>query len=466
MFRCRLPVAFLLLVWLSGAPPAGAAYPRSGRLEIHFINVAHALSTLVIGPGPDGAVVLMDAGKAEAREYLEAIGFVAPVDALPGEEPDYIDFTIASHLHSDHIRTFDEIFAAGFLEDPAAPPGTSDSCRNCFNGSDYSWSGTVVTAYRVAAAATRANGPHKIEVGRVIPLGEGATLTVLACRGEVLGSPPPAEWPDRENDRSVAVLIQYGDFQFIWAGDLGGGEDDCCGHDNDSQENLESAVAANIAPGGVVPLLGVLGVDVLHVNHHGSETSTNHDWMNTLEPELAVISVGRHGTHKNPMVTVVDNVLMAQSECVTAPPALVLQTDESYLDEPDPGSPSGFTVGDILVTTDGVTYDIDASGASVLSGGDELGAAGLLPPKAEYRVDDATPGCPMIQRIALSPPWAVDADEVRYAKHSITTLAPYEVAAGVSVTFEAGRTIALGDGFVIDRDSTFTAVIEPLTDCS
>ena len=207
----------------------------------------------------------------------------------------------------------------------------------------------------------------------MIDLGGGATLTVVAVAGEVIGFGYVQGAEKNENDLSVATLIRFGSFDYLWASDLGGGdEDQACTGRSTNQANLETPLARALSPGGTAPVLSEDGVDVLHVNHHGSESSTNSDWMNLLRPEVAIISVGagQGEAFHHPRKAVVENVLGALAPCITAPPALVLQTEEG---EPlgSETTSAGYSVGDIKVTSDGLNnYRIEATGA-VRQGPDE-----------------------------------------------------------------------------------------------
>ncbi|HEX9670013.1 MAG TPA: PKD domain-containing protein [Thermoanaerobaculia bacterium] len=365
--------AFVLWLLLPGGP--ALAFTPSGRLEIHTINVQQGASTLVVGP--DGTTVLLDAGRSgkgadDVVPYLTSLGLL-PADGL--------DATLAGHLDADHIGGFDEVFAAGY--------DVRDD--NWFNGSAAS--NATIEGYKAAAGETTAGPPQPIPLGHVIDLGDGARLTVVAVAGEVLGSGLVPGAAANENDLSVAVLLEYGDFDYLWAGDLGGGDDDeACTGRSTGQANVETPLALAIAPGGAAALLSSEGVDVLHVSHHGSESSTNSDWMNLLRPEVALIPVGagQGGNFHHPRKAVVEGVLLAQAPCVTAPPVeLVLQTAE--------GSPlgantstAGFAVGDVAITTDGSTYRVQANGA-VGQGPDERGAAGL--PEV-FAADESGPCAP------------------------------------------------------------------------
>ncbi|HKA91134.1 MAG TPA: Ig-like domain-containing protein, partial [Haliangiales bacterium] len=156
------------------------------------------------------------------------------------------------------------------------------------------------------------------------------------------------------------------------------------------QVDVETSVVQAISPGGAFPLISSGGIDVLNVNHHGSESSTNMNWMNYSRPAVALIGTGAGQTSgwDLPRIDVVEHVLLAQATaCITAPPALVLQTEE--------GSPTGsltsfagYSVGNVKVTTDGqLTFTVSADG-HVSQGPNEVAAAGL--PRT-FALDDAPP---------------------------------------------------------------------------
>src|SRR5205823_1964304 len=179
-----------------------------------------------------------------------------------------------------------------------------------------------------AAAGTTAGAPIPMPVGTVIPLGNGAKITCVARNGQIIGGSSVAVTD--ENDRWIALLIQYGGFDYLWASDLGGGSDTCTGRST-TQVDVESSVIRAISPGGAFPLISAGGIDLLHVNHHGSESSTNPTYFNLADPDVAIIGVvdGESSGWDLPRIDVVEHVLGAQSTArVTAPPTVVLQTGE------------------------------------------------------------------------------------------------------------------------------------------
>ena len=300
--------------------------------------------------------------------YLQSVGI---------DPPEGLDFMLATHRDEDHLGGLDEVIAAGY-----------DVRHNVWdNGS--SKTGTQITQFVNAAGGTQAGAVQAMPLGHVVQLGSGATATCVAVGGRVIGHGAVAGATE-ENDLSVAILVRFGNFEYLTAGDLGGGkEDEDCTARSTGQANVETTLATALMPGGQ-NLLPTQGIEVLDVNHHGSESSTNSEYMNLLTPAVAVINTGpgQRSNYHHPRNDVVVNVLMAQVDCVTAPPALVLQTEE--------GAPVGtnttteaFCVGDVIIQTTGSgTFAVSATG-EVSSGPDERLAAGIAGVRT-FPLDGAT----------------------------------------------------------------------------
>jgi len=351
----------------------------SQMLEIHHINVQQGDCVLILGP--NGTSVLVDAGKngkgtSEVVPYLTSIGILAS---------EGLDYFIGTHMDADHIGGIDDIIKAGY------------NINNKIYDNGSSKTTSTITAYRNAASTTAAGTPERIIPGTIIDLGDGARITCIASGGEVIGLGQIPGANESENDMSVVLLVEYGNFDYILGGDLGGGDDDnACTGRSTGQSNVETSVARAITPGGQTPLLTVEGVDVLHVNHHGSESSTNSDYMNLLKPEVATINVGLGQGYNwyHPRKDVVDNVLMASVDCIEVPAVkAVYQTEE--------GSPfgantstTGYAIGDIIIKTSGEsTYEISGTG-DVSQGPDERVEAQM--PKV-YQLDEIEPSDQVIE---------------------------------------------------------------------
>ncbi len=407
------------------------------NLEIHYINVQQGQSTLIIGP--DGTTILYDGGfefkgTTEVVPYLQALGIFT-------SQP--LDYIVTSHLHTDHYVGLTETMNYGY-----------DALYVYDNGSDYS--NAYVDAFNTAAAGTTAGGVTAMTLGQVIPLGNGATATCVAVDGSVLGVGAVPDGQNNENDRSICLLVEYGDFDFLVTGDVGGGSDDnACTGRSTSQVNIETPLAQAIMPGGANPLLTAYGVEVAHIGHHGSESSGNSDYMNLLTPSVACVSVGdgQSSNWYHPREDVV-NVFLAVPSCVTAPAALVLQTEE--------GNPTGsitsfdgYSVGDIVITTDGVsTYTVSASGA-VSQGPDERSSAGL---PVTLFLDEYTGGdpAPVISNVHDANVTQTTADILWTTNESADSLVRYGTVSGTYTQTVSDGGMVLGHSLSLSglTDST------------
>src|SRR3954454_2586371 len=291
-------VRFLSLVGLFIAVPVFAQ-----NLEIHYIDVGWGGSVFI--KGPTGVTVLLEGGNTGMGTqyvvpYLKSIG-VQPANG--------IDYIIGGHQHCDHTGGLDEVINAGY----------NVHIKQYNNGSSYASS--CVDQWNAAAATTTAGAPIAMPVGTVIALGNGATITCIARNGSIIGGGSVAVTD--ENDRSIALLIKYGGFDYIWASDLGGGPDSCTGRGT-TQLDVETSVINAISPGGAFPLISAGGIDVMHVNHHGSESSSNPTYFNMAKPAVAIAGVAAAeitGWDLPITYVVVPFLHGASTACVAAPPA-------------------------------------------------------------------------------------------------------------------------------------------------
>ena len=319
MRRARgVAVAAAMLVLLI---PGGA---RCGELQIHVIDVGQGSSELIIGP--DGTTILIDGGTSGkgTSNVLPYLNNLFP----PGGR--HLDYVVCSHDHNDHYGGLNSVLNGGY---------TAGAVWHCGVNAGFG-RGTA------------------IGVGSPIPLGEGAYAACVAANGLFIDGAYVAPSASDPNSRSVALLIEYGDFDYLTAGDMPGTRED----------ELACALVSYANPSGHpyhsdAPYLSAeSGVDVLHANHHGSKTSSLACYLNAMKPEIALISGGTAYNH--PTQDAVDRLLgrAVYSSCaslagrptgVTAAGALVYRTTASGQECPCARETDCPSVGDIVITTDG-----------------------------------------------------------------------------------------------------------------
>lgn len=302
------------------------AFLPAQQLQIHHLDVGQGDCTLILTP--TGTSILIDAGNNG-----KGTGVVSPYLASLGIT--HIDFVIASHYHADHIGGLDEVIEG---------LGSVNIGTCVDRGTDPPLPGTA--AYNDYAAAATAAGRATVGLGQVLDLGDGVTLTCLAVDGEVLDYGPVANASDSENDLSLAFILSWKRFQYFTGGD--------CGGESTYYADLETPLA---------PLVG--DVDAFKIDHHGSAYSTNQVFVNALQPEVGVISVGDGNTYGHPVQAVLDR--LATAGCLM------------YLTETGAGGSlpanSGWVAnGPIVLTTDGYSYSASFGSTTHLYPCDDLDA--------------------------------------------------------------------------------------------
>jgi competence protein ComEC len=317
------------------------------KLSIHYINVGQGGSTLIIGP--NGSKILYDFGKKNGADsivpYLNSLGF--------GNNK-VIEYSILSHRDLDHFYGYKGVVDSGFdftvaNYGPGGPPKEGTKLESNWKNS---------------ALDTTAGAIRDIPVGLNISLGDGAEMLVVASNGRIFdGSLVKVK---NENDRSVSLLIRYNNFQYILDGDLGGGKESCSSHVT-SQKNVQTPIAQALLSSGLLDVTH--GVDIMHVAHHGSESSSPSSYVSKIKPEVAIISVGNPNcSYRHPRENVI-NTLRGNNSCTgETKVTTIFQTDEgsegcsreTVISRTDNSSIIG---GDIVISTDGVDkYSISTSG--------------------------------------------------------------------------------------------------------
>ncbi|MBU2501357.1 T9SS type A sorting domain-containing protein [bacterium] len=316
--RFDSPRTFLLTLLLLGSVWVCSTVPvlAAGTLTITCLDVGQGDATLI--ESPSGMTLLFDGGdngkgSGVVVPYLQARGITS------------LDYMAASHYHADHIGGLDEVYAGIPVTGAVLDRG-------------YSYTTLTYDSYANAVASQRQTWTS----GQVIDLGEGVTVTCVALNGNGL-EPAPFTNSGKENEYDVCLLVQYGGFDFFVAGDLTGG--------GLSYDDIESSVA---------PLSG--DVDVYRVSHHGSASSSNANFLQASQAEVAVISVGSN-SYGHPAQSVLDRLALYGS--------YVYQT-EAGSGGTLPSTDLKVVGGHVVITTDGIqqytvsgdAWTIDEPGAS------------------------------------------------------------------------------------------------------
>ena len=113
------------------------------------------------------------------------------------------------------------------------------------------------------------------------------------------------------NNNSVLTKLSYQDIDFLFTGDM----------ESKTEEKI---------------LYRDLEAEILKAGHHGSQTSSSIDFLQEVQPEVVVISAGLNNSYGHPHRALLERVNR--------------YTDEVYVT---------YEKGNIVVTTDGLTYQVD-----------------------------------------------------------------------------------------------------------
>ncbi len=240
-----LPAIALLTGVGEGAATGGAQTPETAWrgaadsvLRITFLDVGQADAVLIQAPG--GRTALVDAGRHDIVPLLGRFG-VREIDLL-----------VATHPHADHIGGMAGVIAAfpvRFYMDNGEPHATQTYRRLL-----AALEARPEITYLEASPRTLALGEVEIDVLPLLPRGT-----------------------TEHNDRSVSLLVRFGEFRAFLSGDS------------------EVRQLTHLVNRGAVT-----GATLLKAPHHGSDNGFTWEFLNAARPRVVVISVGRNNGYGHP----------------------------------------------------------------------------------------------------------------------------------------------------------------------
>jgi beta-lactamase superfamily II metal-dependent hydrolase len=246
----------------------------NSELKVYFVDVGQ------------GDSILIDSGDTEV---LVDGGDKAPgaVSFLKNRVDGALEVMVATHPHADHIGGLNAVLADFKVDDIWLNGDTSSSAT-------YS---EFMSAVNAEGAAI-----HTAKRGDTIRAGD-LSLDVLN---------PSEPFLDSTNNRSIVLLLHYGDIDFLFTGDA------------------EREAETSMLTAGLIP-----DVEVLKVGHHGSRTASSRQFLEACQPEVAIYMAGKGNSFGHP-----------HQETITALTdigAKIYGTDVN---------------GNICITTDGKAYTV------------------------------------------------------------------------------------------------------------
>lgn len=281
-----------------------------GTMEVHFIDVGQADSTLII---QGDQVMLFDTATKgrgdEIVEYITNLGI------------DYIDVVVLSHPHDDHMGGTAKLLNSNIKVGKIYGPDIFELMEK---EDSIGWYNDMIDAVdRLDAEANQGipedqqtsiwHFPRNSE-------GEFAKFNIGEAIVEFY-APLEDEYSDK-NDYSICAKVSFGTIDIMFTGDA-----------TDSVEKALIKEGYN------------LDVEVFQAGHHGSSTSNSQEFLEAMSPETVVISCGMKNKYNHPNQPIID--LFKEMNFT------VYRTDES---------------GNIVMTTDGTTYSFNVEPGTYTSG--------------------------------------------------------------------------------------------------
>lgn len=233
-------------------------------LTVRFIDVGQGDCELLMFP--DGTVMLIDGGDRFCSNYI--------VDYLEDCGVEKIDFLVATHPHADHIGGLDDVLESIPVSEVIMPKISESDIPTTQTYEDF-----LIAVKNSGCKVTAA------KQGISVYEDENTSINLLAPCGD--------NYSDL-NGYSAVVKVEYGEKTFIFTGDA----------DKESEEEM-------LLTGDD------LNADVLKVGHHGSSTSTTDEFLDAVNPDYAVISVGKDNKYGHPHLETLEKLKVGNTEVYT-----------------------------------------------------------------------------------------------------------------------------------------------------
>ena len=278
-FAYAIVIGAIALIWKP-------VFQNHKWMHVIFFDVGQGDAALVTFPG--GKNILIDAGP-KLEDFDAGEFYILPY--LKREGINRLNTVILSHSDNDHIGGMVSIFRKIRVRN-VFDNGIFQESSICSTYND------VIDSFQIEQAIVRAgNRLEGFENGGVYFLHPGKEFS--------------DQFEDDINNCSVVVKIVYGNRSFLFPGDI----------EQDAEKIL-------------IKYGKLLQADVLKVAHHGSRTSSSLEWLKLVQPEFAVVSVGRNNRFNFPAPSVLKrlNYLEIKTIRTDLNGAVVFRTDGKILE--------------------------------------------------------------------------------------------------------------------------------------
>ena len=233
-----------------------ALIPRPPVMSVTFLSVGQGDSAVL--RTPSGKTVVIDCGPGPGNRNDFDAGAKVVTPFLMREGVNRIDALVLTHAHEDHIGGAVSVirnFKIDTVFDPALAHPTGK--------------------YKEVLELIEQRGIkyRQIRRGYEIDFHDGVVIEVLNPPDSISSTNDDKEL----NNTSIVLRVKFGKTAIMFAGD--------------AEESAETRMLGEC---------GDLTSQILKVGHHGSRQATSQEWLEAVQPEIAVISVGWNNQFGHP----------------------------------------------------------------------------------------------------------------------------------------------------------------------
>lgn len=233
------------------------------NLKIHFIDVGQGDSSLIITP--QNKTILIDGGGSTSSDFNVGKNTLLPYILDRGFSK--IDIVIISHFDNDHVGGIITLLEELKVEKVYI----SKQIEQSKNYEEF-----------LKIASQKQIKIYEVMAGNRINIEKDLYLDIL--------------WPtDKQiatnilNNNAIVCNLHYKSFSMLFTGDI---------------EEIAEREILNLYTQNE----NLLRADILKIGHHGSKTSSISDFLNIINPKVAVIGVGKNNNFGHPSKVVIERL--------------------------------------------------------------------------------------------------------------------------------------------------------------
>lgn len=242
---------------------------KFNQTKIYFVDVGQGDCTVIVTP--NNKKIIIDGGGSNTADSSYDVGESVVFPYLLDRRISSLDYVIISHFDSDHYKGLEYVLKNMKVKTVIIPKQFEES-------NNY--------IKFIEIAKDRKIEVIEVTAGQRIMLDKEVEMCVL--------------WPVEDyvkenliNNNSIVFKLYFKNFSALFTGDI--------------EEEAEKEIVKkyeNVNYRGA----NILKSDILKVGHHGSKTSSIQEFLEIVEPKIALIGVGRNNNFGHPNSDVIERL--------------------------------------------------------------------------------------------------------------------------------------------------------------